>query len=222
MTQISLETPEIGKPDKTEDPKIITCFTTIQTAINGNLDSTNLKPASVTGESLDPTVTGLRMIAEGGGLIGGSAAVGTYLPSTSGGAVIKATAGSVEYTAATGAPPMFKIRTSEFEVPTKSLYLTLAIDLWVNGTAPSASMIFSLYKLLTIGGVTSQIVPSFSAPVAGTGVTVTTPAADTASYETKKVASPGEGTYAVGVETNGITAAACFMGFAYRVYLSNQ
>ena len=42
MGNISLNIPQVGLSDSTEDPKIATNFTTIQTAINGNLDATNL------------------------------------------------------------------------------------------------------------------------------------------------------------------------------------
>ncbi len=219
MTQISLETPEIGKPDATEDQKIITCFTTIQTAINGNLDSTNIKPEGVTGENLELHVTGLRLIAAGGGTLGGGVAAGTYMFPGNNGAMLLNTAGTVKFTSA---PPMLWIRKSEFEVAPKSVYLTLAIDVWVNGTAPAASMTFSLYKLSSLGGISGELAGTFGIPVAGTGVVFTTPALGTINYETKKAAMPTEGAYIVGVETNGVTAAASVMGFGYHVYLSNQ
>ena len=42
MGQISLQIPQVGQPDSTEDPKVASDLTTIQTVINGNLDATNL------------------------------------------------------------------------------------------------------------------------------------------------------------------------------------
>lgn len=45
MTELSLTLPELGKPDKTQDPKIVTALTTIQNLINGNLDITNFPKA---------------------------------------------------------------------------------------------------------------------------------------------------------------------------------
>jgi len=47
MTEVSLVLPEIGKPDKTQDPRINTAFTAIQTWANGNVDSSNLKAEGV-------------------------------------------------------------------------------------------------------------------------------------------------------------------------------
>ena len=42
MGQISLNIPQVGLPDTTEDVKVANNFTTLQNAINGNIDSTNL------------------------------------------------------------------------------------------------------------------------------------------------------------------------------------
>jgi hypothetical protein len=46
MGTISLQSPQIGQPDTTEDVKIQNNFTTLQTVINGNLDSANLSAAT--------------------------------------------------------------------------------------------------------------------------------------------------------------------------------
>src|SRR6185437_10659235 len=42
MGQISLNIPQVGLPDTTEDVKVANNFTTIQNAINGGIDSTNI------------------------------------------------------------------------------------------------------------------------------------------------------------------------------------
>ena len=47
MSLIALTLPEVGKPDKTEDPKVTTALTTLQTWANGNIDSTNLKTEGI-------------------------------------------------------------------------------------------------------------------------------------------------------------------------------
>lgn len=54
MTIISLELPEIGKPDKTQDPKINTAFSTIQNWANGFIDEENLSVALKEKLSLAP------------------------------------------------------------------------------------------------------------------------------------------------------------------------
>lgn len=42
MGQITLQIPQVGQPDATEDPKIASDFTTIQATIDGQLDATNV------------------------------------------------------------------------------------------------------------------------------------------------------------------------------------
>lgn len=48
MGTISLSIPQTGQPNSTEDPKIATDFTTIQTWANGNIDVSNLSSAAQT------------------------------------------------------------------------------------------------------------------------------------------------------------------------------
>jgi hypothetical protein len=48
MSLLSLILPEIGLPDKTQDPKIVTAFSTIQTWANGEIGTANLENESVT------------------------------------------------------------------------------------------------------------------------------------------------------------------------------
>ncbi len=53
MSLINLVLPEINKPDKTEDPKVTTALTTLQSWANGNIDSTNLKTEGIEPKSLE-------------------------------------------------------------------------------------------------------------------------------------------------------------------------
>jgi hypothetical protein len=50
MSLLSLILPEIGKPDKTEDPKLNTALTSIQTWANGNIGISNLEKEFLVGE----------------------------------------------------------------------------------------------------------------------------------------------------------------------------
>ena len=45
MGSISLQTPLVGQPNATEDPKVATDFTTLQTWANGNIDAINMSAA---------------------------------------------------------------------------------------------------------------------------------------------------------------------------------
>jgi len=66
MGQISLNIPQIGLPDTTEDVKVANNFTTLQNTINGNIDSTNLSAATAQAAAVNQsgqTVKGATNIA---------------------------------------------------------------------------------------------------------------------------------------------------------------
>ena len=79
MTILSLVLPIISQPDKTEDPKINTAFTAIQSWANGQIDSSNIKPASLVGASIKPESLGGNTLLKGvGGAISGETIAATY------------------------------------------------------------------------------------------------------------------------------------------------
>lgn len=47
MSKLTITKPEIGKPDATEDVKLVNALTAIETWANGQIDSTNLKGEGV-------------------------------------------------------------------------------------------------------------------------------------------------------------------------------
>jgi hypothetical protein len=58
MTELSFENPEVGKPDKTEEPKIPTAFTKIKEVVNGKLNSGNIEAKGIATSNLaDESVT---------------------------------------------------------------------------------------------------------------------------------------------------------------------
>lgn len=58
MGTISLQVPVSGQPNSTEDPKIASDMTTIQTVINGNIDTNNVSPtAGITATQLAANTT---------------------------------------------------------------------------------------------------------------------------------------------------------------------
>src|SRR6185312_16248441 len=66
MGQISLNIPQVGLPDTTEDVKVANNFTTIQNAINGNVDATNLSATAAQAAGVNQsgqTVKGSAIIA---------------------------------------------------------------------------------------------------------------------------------------------------------------
>jgi hypothetical protein len=84
---ISLQQPTIGLPDTTEDVKVQNNFTTLQTVINGNLDSTNISPTAAIARSqlsgfggLAWTAVGVNTSATDGHFYAASAALTITLP----------------------------------------------------------------------------------------------------------------------------------------------
>ncbi len=60
MGEISLQSPIVGLPNSTEDPKITSDFNTLQTLLNGNVDTANLNDAAgVLVTQLDAKARGL-------------------------------------------------------------------------------------------------------------------------------------------------------------------
>jgi hypothetical protein len=73
LTELSLVLPEIGKADKTQDPRIVTALTAITTFANGNIDSSNIKPSSIEEGSIkEGAVTGKKLGAETVRLLSGA------------------------------------------------------------------------------------------------------------------------------------------------------
>ncbi len=213
MTQISLETPEIGKPDKTEDPKIITCFTTIQTAINGNLDSTNLKPASVTGESLDASVTGRRLIANEKGYLPEGTVAGTYLFVGTGEMRKAGVAGA-------GAWGITYINPTPYKVVGKSNTLIQIEGLVVvNGTAPTSTYGLGLLPVTSLTGSTNMIV-GVGTSVLNTGLVTAPSAGGGGAMESSTAAAP-TGSYCLAMAVTGTMAANSFVVVDASLYVLN-
>ena len=100
MGLITLQVPVVGQPDATEDPKIASDMTILQTLLNGNLDTNNLSPnANITASQLAPgtipsgtgglapvtsSATGTVAMSPGQMLTLTSAGAAGVLPSTSG------------------------------------------------------------------------------------------------------------------------------------------
>jgi hypothetical protein len=59
MSVLTLVLPEVGQPDKTQDPKINTAFTAIQSWGNGQIDSSN---TSATANQLFPKLLSARSV----------------------------------------------------------------------------------------------------------------------------------------------------------------
>lgn len=78
MAEIDITFPEVGLPNSSEDPKIVTAFSVIQDEINGGLDNSNIATgADISGDKLDDdSVTNAKIAAD----ISGSKLLNTSVP----------------------------------------------------------------------------------------------------------------------------------------------
>lgn len=53
MTELSVQTPEVGQPDSTEDPKVANAITAIRAWANGNISGSNILAHSILEEDLE-------------------------------------------------------------------------------------------------------------------------------------------------------------------------
>lgn len=153
MGTISLAIPQTGLPNSTEDVKISSDFTTVQTVINGNLDPTNLTPGTAA------RLTDIyQTIADSTILIAASTAPGLYpfLKYTStqngGAALIN--------------PDFFYFDPARF-LPagdTRAVMYEVVAYLTTNNVAPGSTFSVTLYPIVAFTG-------AGPAPTLGTAVT---------------------------------------------------
>jgi hypothetical protein len=197
MGQISLSIPISGQPNSTEDAKVSTDLTTIQTVINGNLDDTNFA---------SPNSALRRVILQ---------ATGCISAGTSAGDVLFNGASVIGSGSATGFPATlwqgdagYSAQPQDYQVAGKTAYGRVRVGLATNATGCGVTLTFGLYLLTAFSGVAgSSVAYSFGSAVAGTTVAVASPGAGTnVGAESAQFTLPvTSGAYALGVNLNGLT-----------------
>jgi hypothetical protein len=150
MGTISLQNPVIGQPDTTEDVKVQNNFTTLQTVINGNIDTNNLNAAAgiVDTQLWSPNNTVPRLLLTAFGQITGGFAyagqnfilAGTGLPFASG-------------ANASGIVVPFVSASLSWAVAHKTTTAVVQLGVMVNAVIPSINITASLLKISSLGAV---------------------------------------------------------------------
>lgn len=208
MSELSLVLPEVNKPDKTEDPKIVTAFTQIQTWANGNIGAVNV----------DSTLTSrLRLIGEAIGTVPAAfGAVGAVFPQ-SGGEVV---AGSPTAFTASNMPWWTYLNASDFAVSGKTTTLTLKAQMATNSTGPASTFTFSLLPVTGYQGGEGKLEIQYGAAVAGSTVALV-PASNNNYTGKVSFAFPAAGYYSFGVALSAPSAAKSFQILGVQLFVSN-
>jgi hypothetical protein len=213
MGTISLQIPQVGQPDTTEDVKIANDFTTIQTVINGNLNDANL---------LSPNSSVRNLLLTSQAPAGGGAVAGDYffLPEGTG-FVSSGTSGTTAIACWQG-DAGYSGQPQDFTVANKSAYCRIRMSVQTNATAPAVTFVASLYPLTGIVGGAGTITYTFGAALAG-GASVASPGASSAVGATgAQFAMPTANTaYTLGVNISGTTAANSFTAITAQLYAYN-
>ncbi len=211
MSELSLVLPEIGKADRTEDPKIVTAFTQVQTWANGNIGGVNV----------EDDLTGLRLVEKVRGFAEGGKLAGTYIPTTA--TLQKLEAGLLAVFAPTtvgGAPNFTYLNSTDYAISGKETKLTLKVDLATNQTEPGAKLTFGLYPIEQYLGGENELQVKYE--VVHTGSTVLFEPLKNQNYSVKTAFSfPTADWYSIGVETSATLAAKSVLAFTASLFVSN-
>lgn len=172
MAFIAPTIPTIGDPNSSEDGDIVSALNTIVSAINGNLDSSNITAGSIENADLASPNAGvwrnvLRVDPPSGFASGtATAAYGmsnVSAPFQSGGS---------------GTPTAYVHSASSLAVNGMTTQFRVAGQVAVNATAPGVSFVFDVRGITAVAGGAGAITTTFSGtPVTDSTATVTTPAA---------------------------------------------
>ena len=200
MGQITLPIPQAGQLNSTEDPKVASNFTTIQTVINGNLDDTN---------AFSPNNAVRRVLLQASSSPGSPSTIADYLLMSAGFGFM--TNGQ----APTGAVPMMwgdqglSGNPTCWTVPNKTTKAIVRASVITNGTAPGVAITAGLYQITLSSGSSGQLLLSFGSALGGSGGTISSPAAGFNVVESAPFTLPTNNLWALGIATGGGVAAGC-------------
>ena len=180
MGQISLQIPQVGLSDSTEDPKVAANITTLQTLVNGQLDDTNL--ASPNNAYRRAMLSAFDLITSG------LAGANDYLLTSSGFGPLLSNQDITTATAAMVTVPMwlgdagYSSQPQDFQVANKTAYCRVRAHLLVNGVAPGTTTItVGLYRITGSGGTGTggNLHYTFGSALAGSTVAQANPSSGT-------------------------------------------
>jgi hypothetical protein len=197
-----------GTPENVSD--VEDNFQAIKTWANGNVDATNLAATA------DPaTLMGAyRPVAEAPFYIGGGLAAGTYYV-TSGGFL------GLSGLAQGAAPMVCPINLADHAVSGLVTQFRIQASTVTNATAPGVSLTFQLCGITASAGGSGAISVTLTAPVAGSGVTRTTPASGSNFIDWSSDFTGSNGTWPLSIVLSGTTAAASFTTGMLKLMVHN-
>jgi hypothetical protein len=212
MGQIALQVPVSGLPNSTEDPRIVSDFTAIQTLLNGGIDATNIAPgAAIEDSKLGPIAASAtwKVYQRASALIVSPFAPGSTYIYTPAGLVVSGSSASV-------APVMFTLNSIVDAVPTgRTIQVRVQLVVATNAIAPAITLTTGMYPL-GFGGASGTFVATVGALFGTLNTALASPAANT---YTSAISAPvvitaannnnayGFGLTASAVQTSGSTIA---------------
>lgn len=206
MGSITLQIPQSGQPNSTEDVKVANGLTTLQTWANGNIDGANVAA----------TLTGRRHVMTAYFSQPGNTS--TWFTSAPGDLVQSGTnQGNRGICWAYLDPANFAVTGKN------NTQLVLRMSLATMATAPAVNFTAALNPV-TFGGSTSgNIVCTAGSAVSGSSVTINTPSASTATVaETSAFAFPTAGAYAPTITISGLSATGSLVIMAVQLFVLNS
>ncbi len=192
--------------DTTEDPKIVTALTAIQTFANGNIGGVNV----------EDELTGLRLIQRSQCLFKAGEAAGTYIPTVS--SYAKMTGKAAKFT---GTPPnWFLLAPSDFSISGKETQVAIKVDVATNGTSPATTFTFGIYPVEQYAGAETELEIKYLAVVAGSTVALTPPVANNESTGLR-LTMPATKYVSVGFTTSAESAAKSMTAMSIALFAAN-
>lgn len=204
MSNLTLDIPQIGALNSSEDPKIATSLTTIQTWAGGQIDGANL----------DPSVLGRpALLFQASAFIPAGTTAGSYLIATDGTLVSGATSKPIYW---------FRYTGSDFTVAgTSNPTMKLRGQLAVNAVAPTSTIALTM-NAATIAGTGGQMTWTIGSSQLTTVSFVAPSASSVAGTNGSVVGNPVSGVYApvitISVATTAANSACCLTA---QVFLGN-
>lgn len=205
MGTISLSLPLVGQTNASQEPLIPSDFTTLQTAINGNLDGANL----------DPSVTGRRLIAEARAFIGPSFGSNSQFFIAQDGSLVASAASSTKPLA------FWYLNPADYAVVGAVTNAAVRISVATNGVAPAVTFAGQVNAITPSGSAGNIAFTIGGAALAGAGVVA--PSGGTVSFGDSGTlafsASPGG--YAPVITLSGTTAANSATIVTFQLFVLN-
>lgn len=226
MGTITYTIPTNGTLNSTADPQVATALTTIQTLVNGNIDTNNLSPtAAIADTQLSAPVSAVRkLLFQASAIFPAGTTNGTYLLCPSGAALLSGASSSttlpVCFAADSGLTNGAANQPLDFPVAGRTAYGRLRLTAQTNTVSPALTGFTTSLYPVTVAGTAGALSVTAGAAVAGSTLTLLTlNASSNVGIETSQFAMPtSAGVYAIGVSPGGTVAANSILSVTAQLY----